>query len=83
MNYDELSQLEQLDIDTDLMAKQKMTSMVTLPHWDRCRPQQLPFEKVEIYWTNQQRIHIKVCSTLTKTLSNKIQSTATNRGYDK
>jgi hypothetical protein len=76
LNYNKLNHLEQLNIATDFTAKEKLSAMIALPHWDRWQPQHLPLKKVEIYWTNWQQQCTKICSTLMKTLTNKIQSTS-------
>jgi hypothetical protein len=72
---DDLNQLAQLNISTGIMTKDKLSNMIESINWERCRPQHLPFEVIEICWTNQQLICTKIISNLPKTLTTKIQCT--------
>jgi hypothetical protein len=69
---DDLNQLAQLNISTGIMTKDKLSNMIESINWERCRPQHLPFEVIEICWTNQQLICTKIISNLPKTLTTKI-----------
>jgi hypothetical protein len=66
--------MEQLNIDTDIMVKRKMDTMLARNNWDSSRPLHLPSKKIEIYWTNRRQICTKVSSTLTKTLLHRLQT---------
>jgi hypothetical protein len=49
------------------MAKDKLLhNMVQSIDWEQFKPQHLPYEAIEIHWTNQQLIQTKICSNLQK-----------------
>jgi hypothetical protein len=64
LDYEELNRLEQLNIATDLMAKEKLSIMTSAPLWERHRPLHLPYEKVEVYWTNRSNTKVKISQKL-------------------
>jgi hypothetical protein len=75
--------MEQLNIETDHMAKNKLSTMISSPLRDRERPQNLPYEKVEIYWMTQSNNPLKISSCLSKTLTTKIQTKNIQRYWEK
>lgn len=75
-HYDNLSRDAQLNVCTDNMAKDKLKHMIQSDNWERRRPQHLPMEHIEVYWTNKQLLRIKICSNLQKTLTTHIQTKA-------
>lgn len=69
--YDELSRLEQLNVQADLLAKRKMTALLSLHIEERknYRHNHLPNESCYISWNNAQGQELKICSHLQKTLT--------------
>jgi hypothetical protein len=80
-HFDNLDRLSQLNVLTDTMAKRKLQDMLQSDTWDRDRPQQLPHEKVEVYWTHGQQANTKICSTLQKTITQHIQTKQLHQYY--
>jgi hypothetical protein len=83
LQYEELTRMEQFNVATDHMAKTELTNMLSNPNWERRRPQNLPYEHVEVFWKNQSNSSIKISSCLTKTLTTKIQTQAIRQYWKK
>jgi hypothetical protein len=80
LQFDELDRPAQLNTIVDTLAKDKLTTLLLPQHRNRRRPQHLPHESVEIYWTNERHHRHKISSSLVKTLTSYIH-TSTIRKY--
>ncbi len=69
--YEDLTRLEQLNVQADQLAKDKMTALLSLDiaERDRYRPYHLPNETCSVIWRNPQGQDIKICSHLHKSLT--------------
>jgi hypothetical protein len=82
-HFDDLSRVAQLNVLTDDIAKVTLTEMINRHNWNRQRPQHLPYETIEIYWRNKHRQCLKICSSLTKSLTRNIQTMAIRKYWTK
>jgi hypothetical protein len=79
-HFDNLSHPAQLNTIIDSMAKHTLSTMLQHQHWNRYLPQYLPYEHIEVYWSDSKHKIVKVNSCLRKILTTHIH-TSVIRNY--
>jgi hypothetical protein len=72
LEFEDLDRFAQLNVYTDHIAKQKLSSIIQTHNWHNRHPQHLPYKPIEIYWIDRYSKRTKICSQLQKLLTNKI-----------
>ena len=73
--YNDLDRWEQLNVHSDLLAKERMQKLLLHPphNIDILRPSHLPNEQCSVHWQNHKGQSIKICSHLQKSLRYNIE----------
>jgi hypothetical protein len=73
-HFDDLDRAAQLNTLADSLAKNKLNLLLQQEPRLRRRPQHLPYEQIEIYWTDNRFKRSKISSCMVKTLTHHIQT---------